>query len=242
MSALIFIAIFKHLINNLYFLIILLLGEIMFGLDSFGEWEDLILYKQDNKAIIERAIWSDKLCSGHSTEFISMKLTDIRHVGVSSEIGLFILHKNGKIVTFNMKGLTREEIQSLRKEINHFLNMSKLNYLDYSLLDLPNRSLLTSDSDEYLQKLPRTCPPMSNNLTISDNVLSSGKTCCYRIQQNLSFPTLLRGTRLNNFQSMNLRRGPYTDNSMRLDSVEYMRNTCAIPTSYNLLKFDKKSD
>lgn len=243
MSALIFITIFSRLISNLYFLSILLLGEIMFGLDSLGEWEDLILYKQENKAIIERAIWSDKLCSGHSNDFISMKLTDIRHVGISSEMGLFILHKNGKIVTLNMSGLTREEIQSLRKEINHFLNMSRLNYLDHSLINPSNRLLLTSDSeDEYLQKLPRSCLPTSNDLTVSDNVLSGGKTCCYRIQQNLSFPTLLRGTQFNSYPSMNLRRGPYTENSMRLDCVEYTRNTCAVPASCNLSKLNKECD
>ncbi|XP_014477971.1 PREDICTED: uncharacterized protein LOC106746193 [Dinoponera quadriceps] len=243
LSVVIFIAIFSRLTSNLYFLIILLLGEIMFVLDSFGEWEDLILYKQENKAIVERAIWSDKLCSGYSNEFVSMKLTDIRHVGVSSEMGLFILHKNGKITTFNMRGLTREEIQNLRKEINHFLNMSRLNYLDHSSVDPSNRLLLTSDSeDEYLQKSPRIYPPTSNDLTISDNVLSGGKTCCYRIQQNLSFPTLLHGTQLNSYQSVNLRRGPYTENSMHLDCVEYMRNVCAVPASSNLSELNKECD
>lgn len=243
MSALIFTAIFSRLTSNLYFLIILLLGEIMFGLDIFGEWEDLILYKQENKAIIEKAIWSDKLCSGHSNEFSSMKLTDIRHVGVSSKMGLFILHKNGKIVTFNMRGLTREEIQNLRKEINHFLNMSRLDCLDHSPIERSDQLLLPSDSeDEYLQKLSKACPPTSNNLTVSDNVLSSGRTCCYRIQQNLSFPTLLRGTQLNGYQPMNLRRGPYTENSTRLDSVEYTKNTCAVASSSNLSKLDKECD
>ncbi|EFN83184.1 hypothetical protein EAI_05974 [Harpegnathos saltator] len=221
----------------------MLLGVVMFGLDSFGEWEDLILYKQENKAIVERATWSDKLCSGCSNEFTSMKLTDIRHVGVSSEIGLFILHKNGRIITLSMKGLTREEIQSLRKEINHFLNMSRLNYLDHSLIDPSNRLLLTSDSEDTKpQKLSRTCPPTSNDLTVSDNVLSSGKTCCYRIQQNLSFPTLLRGIQLNNYQSMNLRRGPYTENSMRHDCVEYTRNTCAVPSFCNLSRLNYERD
>lgn len=235
--------IFSRLTSNLYYLLILLLGEIMFGLDIFGEWEDLILYKQENKAIIDRAIWSDKLCSGYSNEFTSMKLTDIRHVGVSSEMGLFILHKNGQIVTLNMRGLTRGEIQSLRKEINHFLNMSRLKYLDHSSISPSNQLLLTSDSeDEYLQKLPSACPLTSNDLTVSDNILSGGRTCCYRIQQNLSFPTLLRGVQLNSYQSMNPRRGPYTENSTRLNCVEYTRNTCAVPASSNCSKLNKECD
>lgn len=235
-SAIIFIGIFSHLTSNIYFLIILLLGEIMFGLDSFGEWEDLILYKQENKAVVEKAVWSDRLCSGNSAEISLMRLTDIRYVGVSTEMGLFILHRSGQTITLSMRGLTREEIQSLRKEINYFLNMSRLENLDFSLIDPSDRLLLPSDSEEYLQKLPRTCPLIPNELTASDNILGNSKAC-YRMQQNLSYPTLMCGVRLNSYQSASLRRGPYTENSRRLDYIKYTRNICAVP---NLIKINKE--
>lgn len=230
MSVIIFIGILSHLTNNVYILIILLLSKIIFWLDNFGEWEDLILYKPENKAVVEKFVWSDKLCSGNSGEFSLMKLTDIRHVGVSTEMGLFILHRNGNTITLSMKGLTRKEIQNLRKEINHFLNMSRLKYLDHSLIDHSDKLLLASDSEEeYLQNLPRACPPVSNELTVSDNVLGNSKTC-YWMQQNLSYPNLMHGAQFNTNQSANLRRGPYTENSTRFNYIKCNRNICAMPT------------
>ncbi|XP_067207707.1 uncharacterized protein [Linepithema humile] len=231
LSAVIFVGILSHLTNNAYLLIILLLSEIMFWLDNFGEWEDLILYKPENKAVVEKFVWSDKLCSKNSGESSLMKLTDIRHVGVSTEMGLFILHRNGNTITLSMKGLTRKEIQDLRKEINHFLNMSRLKYLDHSLIDPSDRLLLASDSEEkFLQNLPRTCLPMSNELTVSDNVLGNSKTC-YRTQQNLSYPNLMHGAQFNSYQSANLRKGPFTENSTRFDNIKCSRNICAVPTT-----------
>lgn len=229
MSAIIFIGIFSCLTSNVYLLIILLLGEIMFGLDSLGDWEDLILYKNENKAVVEKSVWIDKLCSGSSGELSLMKLTDIRHIGVSTAMDLFILHRNGQTITLSMKGLTTEEIQDLRKEINHFLNMSRLNYLNHSLVDPSDRLLLPSDSEEYLRNLPRACLPASNEFTASDNVLGStlDRACC-QVQQNLSYPSLMRGTQLNGYQ---LKRSPYTENSTRFDYVKYSRNICTIPTS-----------
>lgn len=238
-SAVIFIGIFSHLTSNIYFLIILLLGEIMFGLDSFGEWEDLILYKRENKAIVEKAVWSDRLCSGNSGEISLMRLTDIRHVGVSSEMGLFILHRNGQTITLTMSGLTRKEIQSLRREINYFLNMGRLENLDFSSVDSSDRLLLPSDSEEYLQNLPRTCLPASitNELSVSDNILGNNSKAYYRMQQNLSYPTLMCGVRFNSYQPASLRRGLYTENSRRLDYIKYTRNICAVP---NLIKVNKE--
>ncbi|KYN04459.1 hypothetical protein ALC62_04683 [Cyphomyrmex costatus] len=239
-SAIIFIGIFSRLTNNVYLLIILLLGEIMFGLDSFGEWEDLILYKDENKAVVEKSVWSDKLCSGSSGQLSFMKLTDIRHIGVSTKMGLFILHRNGKMITLSMKGLTRKEIQDLRKEINHFLNMSRLKYLDHSLVDPSNRLLLPSGSEEYLQNLPRTCLPVSNEFTVSDNVLGGTMDrTCYQVQQNLSYPSLMRGTQLNSYQLANFRKSPYTENSTHFNYVKYIRNICTIPSPRNLYKFHK---
>ncbi|XP_070156795.1 uncharacterized protein [Polyergus mexicanus] len=236
LSVIIFIGIISRLTSNIYFLIILLLGEIMFGLDSFGEWEDLILYKQENKAIFQKAIWSDKLCSGNSGEISLMRLTDIRHVGVSTDMGLFIVHRNGQTITLSMRGLTRKEIQSLRKEINYFLNMGRLENLDFSSIDSSDRLLLPSDSEEYLSNLPRTCLPITNELTVSDNSLNNSKAC-HGVQQNLSYPILISGVRLNSYQSANLKRGLYTENSKRLDYIKYTRNSSAIP---NLIKVNKE--
>lgn len=213
----------------------------MFGLDSFGEWEDLILYKNENKAVIERFVWSDKLCSGSSGEFSFMRLTDIRHIGISDKISLFILHRNGQMITLNMKGLTRKEIQDLRNEINYFLNMSRLKYLDHSLVNPSDRLLLPSDSEEYL---PKACLPTSNEFTVSDNVLGStlGRMSnqCYQVQQNSSYPSLMRGTQLNSYQLANLRRGPYTENSARFNYVKYTRNISTIPTPRNFCKLHKE--
>lgn len=231
-SAVTFIAIFSRLTSNVYVLIILLLGEIMFGLDNLGEWEDLVLYKQENKAVVERSVWCDRLCFARSSDSSTMRLTDIRHVGLSAGMDLFLLHRDGRIVTLSMKGLTREEIQGLRKEINYFLNMSRLKYLDHATIDPADRLLLASDSEEYLRKLPRTCPPASNELTVSDNVLGGGKPC-HRIQQNLSFPRLVRAAQLDDYQST--KRGPYTENSMCLGRVTCTNNICALAPR-NLLK------
>ncbi|KYN42924.1 hypothetical protein ALC56_02728, partial [Trachymyrmex septentrionalis] len=219
----------------------LLLGEIMFGLDNFGEWEDLILYKDENKAVVKKSVWSDKLCSGSSGQLSFMKLTDIQYIGVSTKMGLFILHRNGKMITLNMKGLTRKEIQDLRKEINHFLNMSRLKYLDQSLVDPSNRLLLPSDSEEYLPNLPRTCLPVSNEFTVSDNVLGSTlDRTCYQVQQNLSYPSLMHGTQLNSYQLANLRRSSYMGNSTRFNYVKCIRNICTIPSPPNLYQFHKE--
>lgn len=179
----------------------------MFGLDSFGEWEDLILYKQDNRAVVEKSVWIDRLCCGSSGEFFSMRLVDIRHVGISTEMGLFI-----------------------------FLNMSRLEHLDYTLIGPSERLLLSSDYEEYL---PKTCPPASNESTLSDNVLGSSKM--HQMQQNLSYPTLMRGAQLSSYQSANLTRGPYTENLTHLDYVKYIDDMCTDELG-DLSKLDKECD
>lgn len=208
----------------------------MFGLDSFGEWEDLILYKQDNRAVVEKSVWIDRLCCGSSGEFFSMRLVDIRHVGISTEMGLFILHRNGDTITLSVNGLTREEMQNLKREINYFLNMSRLEHLDYTLIGPSERLLLSSDYEEYL---PKTCPPASNESTLSDNVLGSSKM--HQMQQNLSYPTLMRGAQLSSYQSANLTRGPYTENLTHLDYVKYIDDMCTDELG-DLSKLDKECD
>lgn len=209
----------------------------MFDLDSLGKWEDLVLYKRKNKAIVVKSIWSDKLCSMDG-EVFSTKLTDILHIGITSDMGLFIHHGAGKTITLNMKGLTREETQYLKNEINYFLNMSRLVHLDYSLINPSNRLFLTSDSEEDLQNLAsKTGLPKSNELTVSDIVLGSSKIIHYPTQQNLSSPGLIHGAQFNRYQLMSLRRGPYTENTTYLDCLRCTRNFCVASMRRNLLKF-----
>lgn len=134
-----------------------------------------------------------------------------------------------------MKGLTRKEIQDLRKKINYFLNMSRLKYLDHSLINPLNRLLLPSDSEEYLQNLPKACSAMLNEFTISDNVLDSTlDRICYQVQQNSSYPSLMSETQLNSYQLANLKRGLYTENSMHFNYVKCTKNLCIIPIPRNL--------
>jgi len=212
----------------------------MFGLDSFGEWEDLILYKQENRAVIEKSVWVDKLCFGSSGELFSMRLVDIQHVGISTEMGLFILHRNGETITLSVKGLSRRKMQDLKREINYFLNMSRLEYLDITSIKPTERLLLPSDSEEYLQNLPKKClSAATSESTISDNTLASNKT--YQMQQNLSYPTLVRGA-LNSYQSTNLRRSPYTENLMHLDYAKHASNACTVIKPHSLTKLDKERD
>lgn len=123
MSTIIFAEIFWQLTRNLVRMIVLLLGLIMFILDAFGEWQDLLLDKDDNKATIERYNWIDKLYFKTAYDScVSMKLSDIRYIGVTVEKGLFILEKNGNIKSLSMQGFTRNELQQLKKRINYFLS------------------------------------------------------------------------------------------------------------------------
>ncbi|XP_076238471.1 uncharacterized protein LOC143181766 [Calliopsis andreniformis] len=124
LSLVICIEISRHLTKNDFYSIILLFGEIMFNLEAFGEWQDLLLDKDQNNAVIEKHTWIDKLCcykTSHGSHIV-MQLTDIRHVGVSVEMGLFILHENGRTISLSMQGFTREELQKLRRKISYFLN------------------------------------------------------------------------------------------------------------------------
>ncbi|XP_034184132.2 uncharacterized protein LOC117606153 [Osmia lignaria lignaria] len=123
LSTIIFAEISWQLTRNLVRMIVLLFGLIMFILDGFGEWQDLLLDKDENKATIERYNWIDKLYfTAAYDSCVSMKLSDIRYIGVTVEKGLFILEKNGKIKCLSMQGFTRNELQELKKRINYFLS------------------------------------------------------------------------------------------------------------------------
>nr|XP_012150838.1 PREDICTED: uncharacterized protein LOC105663821 isoform X2 [Megachile rotundata] len=122
-STIIFTEISWHLTRDLLYMIGLLLGQIMFILDGFGEWQDLLLDKDENKATIKRYNWIDKLYFNVTYDVcVSMKLSDIRYVGATVEMGLFILNKNGNTRSLSMQGLTRKELQLLKKRINCFLD------------------------------------------------------------------------------------------------------------------------
>lgn len=220
LSLFVFIVVSSHLTDNIFVLIITILGEIMFGLDTLGEWEDLILDKEQNTATITRCTWCYKLCSRVPKKSITvMKLSDIRHVGVSTDLGLFVLYRNGKTATLTTHGLTRNEIQNLKKEINYFLNMSRIEHLDRFPIDPYDRLIMPSDSeDEFTQNLPMKrraiCilknSPVSNPTQVSDDQISM--RCS--VQQQFSTPSLSCQRENHNGQQVNLRRGPYTDNSL----------------------------
>ncbi|XP_076280925.1 uncharacterized protein LOC143209329 [Lasioglossum baleicum] len=122
LSAVIFIEMCLSLTKNLFYRIILFLGQIMFCLDVFGECQDLLLDKDKNNAVIKKYTWIDKLCLNTGRSLcIAMKLSDVQYVGISIEMGLFILCKNGKTISLSMQGFTWKELQSLRRKINYFL-------------------------------------------------------------------------------------------------------------------------
>lgn len=210
--------------NNIFFLVISILGEITFCLDALGEWEDLILNKETNKAIISRYTWSDKLCYKFlNKQSILMELDDIRYVGVSTELGLFIVHKSGNTVTINMNGLTRKEIQILRKEINYFLNMSRIQCLDSFPSDPYDQLVVVSDSvKERFKKLPKKykSTSISKETLHSNNEMNDLK---HLLQQNLSSPLLGSERIVKGCQERHLRKGPYTENSASLTYSKYMK-------------------
>ncbi|XP_076682874.1 uncharacterized protein LOC143376433 [Andrena cerasifolii] len=122
LSAIIFTEMSRRMTENVFYSIILLLGEIMFSLDAFGEWQDLLLDKDVNNVVIRRSTWIDKLCcKATQRSCVVMKLNDVRYVGVSMGMGLFILHKDGRRICLSMEGFARNELQNLRKNIDCFL-------------------------------------------------------------------------------------------------------------------------
>ncbi|XP_031835291.1 uncharacterized protein LOC116428161 [Nomia melanderi] len=123
LTVIIFIKIFWPTTNNYLYRIILFLGEIIFCLDTVGECQDLLLDRDKDIAVIKKYTWLDKLCLKTGCNFCTVfKLSNIRYVGISIEMGLFILCKDGKTISVNMQGFTRKELQELRKEINFFLS------------------------------------------------------------------------------------------------------------------------
>lgn len=160
-SVLVLIEISRRLMTeNLLTSMISIFGGIMFGLDTLGDWEDLVFEKSENLATYKRRNWSDKLCllfvRDNSAKFndASMKLDEIRHVGVSIDLGLFVLTKNGKTTSLSTNGMTRNEIQTMRREINHFLNLTRIRYIDKlsTTVDLRDRLIVPSDSDDDLKQ------------------------------------------------------------------------------------------
>lgn len=163
MTIIVCTTLFYYLSNGVYVLIIFILGEIIFGLDAFGEREELMLDKSKNLATFTKYSWSDKLFSKSTEKYtFKMKLSDIRHVGVSQNIGLFMLPRNGKAVTFSTRGLKRDEVQNMKRDINFFLNTARLEYTDHKSADLGDHFLSTSDSDEYLRSLLGKCSRRSS--------------------------------------------------------------------------------
>ncbi|XP_015436288.1 PREDICTED: uncharacterized protein LOC107191703 [Dufourea novaeangliae] len=131
LTVIIFIEICWPITKSILHRIILFLGGIMFGLDALGEYQDLLLDTDKDTAIIKKYTWIDKLCLRSGQNMCTMmKLSDIRYVGVSIEMGLFILCKNGRTISLSMQGFTREQLQELRKEIHFFLHANQIKLSD----------------------------------------------------------------------------------------------------------------
>ncbi|KAK2578143.1 hypothetical protein KPH14_001342 [Odynerus spinipes] len=216
----------QYIMNNTFFLLISILGEITFILDALGDWEDLILNKATNKAIISKYTWTDKLCCKFANKkSITMDLNDIRYVGVSIAMGLFIVHKSGQTVFINMNGLKRKEIQTLRKEINYFLNMCRIDCLDCFPSNPYDQLVITSDSEkEYIKRLYKKY----HSASVSKETLHTTdemKDLKYSLQQNLSSPLLGSEKIMKRCQQKHLRKGPYTENNNTFTYSRYMKPT-----------------
>ncbi|XP_033220707.1 uncharacterized protein LOC117175188 [Belonocnema kinseyi] len=196
---------FYYFLNGAFVLTIIILGEIIFGLDAFGEREEFMLEKSKNLATFTKYSWCDKLFSKSAESYtLKMKLSDIRHVGVSQNIGLFMLPRNGKAVTLSTRGLKRDEVQNIKRDINFFLNTTRLEYTDHKSADLGYNFLSTSDSDEYLQSLLRKC---SRRSSLKKLPFSS-------VQQHQSTPSFgsQRAQGIPEFPQRIIKRRPYGSN------------------------------
>ena len=205
MTITVFTALLHYLSSGVFVLIIFVLGEIIFGLDAFCEWEELILDKSQNLTTFIKYSWCDKLFSKSSEKYtLKLKLSDIRHIGVSQNMGLFMLPRNGKAVTFSTRGLKRDEVQNLKRDINLFLNTTRLENTDRNSADLGDHLLRPSDSDEYLRSLLGKC---SNHSILQEIPFSS-------VQQHQSTPSLgsQSAGRIPEFPGRILKKRPYGTN------------------------------
>ncbi|XP_015594019.1 uncharacterized protein LOC107267180 [Cephus cinctus] len=152
-SASIFYMVTRRLTDNILASLILLLAEITFSLDALGEWQDLVLDKEENKATVTLCSWCDKLCSKVPEKSLTvMRMSDIRHVGISTELGIFLLGFNGKILSFSTRGLSHEEAREFKKKINYYLNTSRIERLDRCTFDPYDRLITPSDSEDEILK------------------------------------------------------------------------------------------
>ncbi|XP_012286101.1 uncharacterized protein LOC105702815 [Orussus abietinus] len=127
LTVIVFISVLSNVTRNPFVLAALTAIEVMFGLDALGEWEDMILDMERNEAIISRCTWLNKIYSCIPVSFLRvMKLNDIRHVGATMNLGLFLLHRSGKVAFLSTYGLTYDEVQTLKKKINHFLSVYEI--------------------------------------------------------------------------------------------------------------------
>lgn len=86
-----------------------------------------MLDQNQNVAIVTKYGWNEKLFLKHLEKSVVVNLSDIRHVGASPETGIFFLSKTGTTITFNAKGLSRDDIQTMKKTILRFLEANRIN-------------------------------------------------------------------------------------------------------------------
>ena len=216
MSITVFTTIFRYLTDGVFVLTIFFLGEIVFGLDAFGEWEELILNKPQNLATLTKYSWCDMFFSESLEKCtLRIKLSDIRHVGVSQNMGLFMLPRNGKAVTFSTRGLKRDEVQNIKRDINYFLNTTRVEYLKRHSPDLGDHLLSASDSDEYLQALLNkySCRSVLQEVPFSTCMINGQKASVDpSVHQHQSTPSFKSLNTREIFPEKSLKKRPYGSN------------------------------
>lgn len=205
-----------YLTNGVILLTIFILGEIIFGLDAFGDWEELTLDKMENLVIFSKNSCYEKLFTGSSIKYSTKsKLSDIRHVGVSQNMGLFILPRNGKVMTFGTQGLTRNQLQSIKSDIIRFLNLNRIECPENNLLNI-------SESDQYLQALLEKC---NCRVNLQELFLQNKKNFHPPIQQHQSSPLLYQ----NKQNSQLYHKRPYDTDDLQNIQFSFMRRGNSIP-------------
>lgn len=195
----------RHLTDNWLFVVSLAFGEGILAMDLMGEWEDLLLDKDNNVAIVTSCTWLDRLFSSViKSSSLVMKLHNIVHVGLSVEKGLFMLHRNGKTACISTRGLTRDEIQEMKREVCYFLDTHKLEYLDRQ--SPPIRQFLVHDASHVLRTAAGKRPPSFEEASSCCNPPELDKCV---IKQQLSTPSLMT-TLEKEAGKTTIKRGPYT--------------------------------
>lgn len=196
------------------------MGEIIFGLEAFGDWEELTLDRKENLVIFSKNSWHDKLFSKNSVKyFFKSKLSDIRHVGVSQNMGLFILPRNGKVVFIGTQGLSRDDVQNIKRDINFFLNLNKTECLENNFLNI-------TESEQYLQTLLQKC---NHNDNLKEIFLKNHRKLNLNVpvHQHQSSPLLRDDSK--KYTQIFWNKQPYDTDNFQNIHLSHMRRRNSVP-------------